>query len=139
MSERFTREQLAQLAAITDAPARHTVDRTFEVPTGLYVATVSLYLGFIGLMATIFVDRDTAIPMVLFAGFVIAFFGLPYIWTKMAPGTASKALTWGQMQARGIQTLSGHLTAGEAAAQVLILPVLIMAWGLAIAVIVAFH
>jgi hypothetical protein len=39
---------------------------------------------------------------------------------------------------RGVETPSGRLTAKEAAIQVLTLPVLILGWGLAVAVIVAF-
>jgi hypothetical protein len=65
-------------------------------------------------------------------------FGLAGYWVKMKPRNDAVAPTWGQLAARGIDTLNGRLTAGEAAVQVLTLPVLILCWGLAVAIIVAF-
>ena len=53
MSKLLTRELIAEQAAIVEAPRkRHEVDRTFELPKGLYAATVALYLGFLAIMAT---------------------------------------------------------------------------------------
>lgn len=138
MSQRLTQQELQGLAVITDVPVRTRVDRNFGLPTGLYVATVALYLAFIGLMASLFMNPELAIPMVIFAGFVLMAFGLAGYWAKMQPDNDTAPLTWGQMTARGIDTLSGRLTASEAAIQVLTLPVLILGWGLAVAVIVAF-
>jgi len=137
MAQQISQQDLNRIASITDAPVRTKVDRNFGLPTGLYVATVALYLGFLGLMTTVFANPELAIPVAIMAGFVVLFFGLCGLWTKMNPENPTAPMTWGQLSARGIQTLSGPLTAGEAAAQVLILPVLIMGWGCAIAVIVA--
>ncbi|MFC0205561.1 hypothetical protein [Novosphingobium soli] len=138
MSQRLTLKELQGLATVTAAPARTRVDRSFGLPNGLYLATVGLYLGFIGVMATVFMNPELAIPVVIFAGFVVMAFGLAGYWTRMQPHNDAAAPTWGQFAARGIDTLSGRLTANEAAVQVLMLPVLILCWGLAIAVIVAF-
>ena len=52
MSKHITDTKLAELAQIVESPkVPHTVDRTFELPTGLYMMTAGAYLGFIGLMA----------------------------------------------------------------------------------------
>lgn len=138
MSHHHSTERLQDLAVVTDAPTLTRVDRNFGLPTGLYVATVGLYLAFIALMAMLFHNPELAIPMVLFAGFIVFAFGLAGFWTKMKPDNDTGPMTWGQLSARGIDTLSGRLTASEAAIQVLMLPVLILGWGLAVAVIVAF-
>lgn len=137
MAERISQQDLDRIATVTESPVRTRVDRNFGLPTGLYIGTVALYLGFIGLMATLFLNGELVIPMVVFAGFVIFAFGLAGKWTQMKPDNDSGPLTWGQLSSRGIQTLSGPLTSSEAAVQVLLLPVLILGWGLAIAVIVA--
>lgn len=139
MSQHISSEQLTQVAAVFEAPVRTRVDRTFGLPSGLYLATAGLYLAFIGLMALLFGNPELAIPLVLFAGFIVFAFGLAGFWTMMKPDNGSAPMTWGQLSARGVETLSGWLTAGEAAGQVLILPVLILFWGLCIAVIMAFH
>lgn len=138
MSQRLSHEQLKDLAVVTEAPVRTRVDRNFGLPTGLYAATVALYLGFIGVMAALFLNPELAIPMVVFAGFVVIAFGLAGYWAKMKPDHDTAPLTWGQFASRGIDTLSGRLTANEAAIQVLTLPVLILGWGLAVAVVIAF-
>jgi hypothetical protein len=138
MSQRFSPQALQARAVVTAMPLPAKVDRTFGLPSGLYAATVSLYLAFIGVMAVTFMNRELAIPMVIFAGFVLLAFGLAAYWTKMQPHNDAAPLGWGQFAARGIDTLSGRLTATEAAVQVLLLPVLILGWGLAVAVIVAF-
>lgn len=137
MTKTLSQQDLSRIASIADAPARTTVDRNFGLPTGLYAATVALYLAFLGLMGTVFANPEIAIPMAIMAGFVVMFFGLCGLWTKMNPENPTDPMNWGQLASRGIETLSGRLTAGEAAVQVLILPVLILGWGCAIAVIVA--
>jgi hypothetical protein len=67
---------------------------------------------------------------------IVAFFGVPMIWTRLK-GNASEPSTLGEFEANGIMTNTGRLTAGEASAQVLVLPVLLVIWGLAVAVIAA--
>jgi hypothetical protein len=149
MSEFLARETLTETADLVQAPllapasalpavvVLPETDRTFELPTGLYVATVTLYLGFLGLMAATFLDRGLAIPMVIFVFFVLAAFGTPMMWARMNPPTKAAAMTFATFKNRGIMTATGRLGAGSAAVQVLVLPVLILCWGLAIAVIAA--
>lgn len=137
MSEHFSPQELQQRALVVEAPARTQVDRNFGLPTGIYVATVGLYLAFIATMAGLFLNPGLVIPMVIFAGFIVMAFGLAGSWATMKPDNSTRPLTWGQMASQGIDTLSGRLSAHEAAVQVLMLPVLIVGWGLAIAVIVA--
>jgi hypothetical protein len=137
MSQTISSTELSRVATVTEAPVRTRVNRNFGLPTGLYAGTVGLYLGFLAIMTVLFMNPELAIPMVLFAGVIIVGFGICGIWATMKPENDTAPLSWGQFANRGIQTLSGHLTAGEAAAQVLILPTLIVCWGLAVAVIVA--
>lgn len=138
MSEHVSHVQMAAVAHVAGAPAQTHCNRTFELPGGLYALTVACYLGFLGLMSVLFMNGELALPMAAFVIAIIGGFGLGYKWVAMKPGNDVPTLTMGQFANRGIQTLSGPLTAAEATAQVLILPVLIVAWGVAIAVIYAF-
>ena len=137
MSQTLSNKELSQVASVSEAPVLTKVNRNFGLPSGLYAATVGLYFGFLAIMTALFMNPELAIPMVLFAGVIIAGFGVCAIWATMKPENDTSPLSWGQFSSRGIQTLSGHLTAGEAAAQVLMLPALIVCWGLAVAVVVA--
>ncbi len=135
MSEHIASTELTGIATVSEAPVRTKVDRTFTLPTGLYVGTVGLYLAFLGLMTAMFGNAELILPMGVIIGSVIFGFGLASKWATMNPGKDTKALSWGQFANRGVQTLSGPLTSFEASVQVLILPVLILFWGLCIAVI----
>ena len=138
MSKLLTRELIAEQAAIVEAPRkRHEVDRTFELPKGLYAATVALYLGFLAIMATGMSSPGLIIPMAIFTVFIVAGFGIPAIWTKLAPKTASKQMSFAQLRRDGISTLTGRLPAKDAAVQMLILPVIIFCWGVATITIAA--
>ena len=138
MSKLLTRELIAEQAAIVEAPRkRHEVDRTFELPKGLYAATVALYLGFLAVMATGMSSPGLIIPMAIFTVFIVAGFGIPAIWTKLAPKTASKQMSFAQLRRDGISTLTGRLPAKDAAVQMLILPAIIFCWGIATITIAA--
>jgi hypothetical protein len=117
---------------------RHQVeaDRNFGLPTALYGATVAGYLGFLVVVGSAFANPVLAIPMAIFVVFIVAGFGVPALWTRLA-GNTSEPQTMGEFEARGIMTNTGRLTARDATIQVLILPVLLVVWGLAVAVIAA--
>jgi ABC-type dipeptide/oligopeptide/nickel transport system permease component len=121
-----------------DAPVRHQVeaDRNFGLPTALYGATIACYLGFLLIVGTAFATPVLAIPMAVIVLLIVAIFGVPAIWTRLK-GNTSEPETLGEFETRGIMTNTGRLSAGEASAQVLVLPVLLVCWGLAIAVIAA--
>jgi len=141
MAEQLTREQISQTADIFAAPptlARKTVvDRTFELPKGLYIATAGLYLGFIALLGVGFAHAEMIIPVAIFALFIVAGFGLPAVWTRLAPETASQSQTWARFKQNGIMTAYGRTSARDATVQVLILPVLIFVWGVIVVTIAA--
>lgn len=138
MSKHFTRQLVAEHAAIVAAPKqRHEVDRTFELPKGLYAATVTLYLGFLAVMATGLPTPGLIIPMAIFTLFVVAGFGVPAIWARLAPVSASKPMSYARLRRDGIQTLTGRLSAKDATVQMLILPVIIFCWGVSTVTIAA--
>lgn len=145
MSKQFQDQIARGNARIVDAPAaaveaatRHQVevDRNFEIPTSFYAGTVGLYLAFLGVMAATFGNPGLLIPMVIFAFFIVAGFGIPTVWVRLK-GNESKPLGNYDFRRKGIMTHTGWLAGREAAVQMLILPVLIVLWACAIAVIAA--
>ena len=139
MVQQLTREQIARHAEVHAAPPVHQVevDRTFELPTGLYAATVGLLFAYLGVMGFGFASPALAIPFAIFGIFIVGFFGLGAVWTKIAPTTKSKPLTWGLFRNEGVMTAYGRVSARDASVQVLILPVLIFLWGVAVVTIAA--
>lgn len=131
MTKHLPRELVVEQHRIVEVPteARRATDRSFELPKGLYIATVALYLGFLAVMATGFSTPGLIIPMAIFTVFVVAGFGLPFLWTRLAPESGQRAMHWSELKRRGISTFTGRVSAKDAAVQVLILPVLIFCWG----------
>ncbi|MEO0872216.1 MAG: hypothetical protein AAFY19_09725 [Pseudomonadota bacterium] len=131
-------------ARLVEAPTqakapRHQVevDQNFELPSVLFGATVACYLAFLGIMLAAFAAPMLAIPMVIFAGFIVAGFGVPMIWTRLA-NNRTRPLSYRQFQNDGVMTNTGRCAPRDAAIQMLILPVLIVLWGLTVAIIAAF-
>lgn len=132
-------------ARIVEAPAkentkvRHQVehDRTFEIPAALYGMTVCSYAIFLGLTAAAFASPGLILPMAIFVFIIAAGFGVPAIWTRLKSGNPSSPLSMGEFTRKGIMTHTGWLSAREASAQMLILPVLVVLWGVAVVTIAA--
>lgn len=131
----------APLAAILQktGAANHKVrvHRSFDLPTGLFAATVGLYFAFLGVMAATFADKGLAIPMAIFSIYIVMAFGTPAMWVKMQPEHAATPPSFARFMAEGVDTLTGRLSGAGAMTQMLMLPVLILAWGLIVAAIVA--
>ncbi len=130
------------VAAPVEAP-RHQVevDRNFELPTGLYVATVGCYIAFLAITGAAFAAPALAIPMAIFVLFIVAGFGVPTIWTRLKKNgleaNDTKPMTIGKFNNDGIATHTGRCSSRDATVQVLILPVLIVMWGCAAVTIAA--
>jgi ABC-type dipeptide/oligopeptide/nickel transport system permease subunit len=125
-------------ARIVGAPQRerHETDRSFGLPGAIYGAMVGCYLGFLAIVAVTFGNPALAIPLVIFALAIIAGFGVPSLWTQLKDN-ASAAPTSGEFARDGVMTHTGRLSAGEAAIQILTLPVLVVVWGVVAFVIAA--
>ena len=137
MSKQHSTAELQQIATATAVPVRTRIDRSFGLPSGLYYATVGLYVAFIGIMTSAFHNPELILPLAVITGSIIFGFGINRTWAAMKPENDSKPATWGQFASSGVQTPSGHLTASEASIQVLKLPVLIVFWGISVAIIAA--
>lgn len=136
---RQVQEQIAQgKARVVSAPDSEALalDRSFGLPRELYIGTVAGYLGFLAITGAAFMNPALAIPMGIFALFILAGFGVPAIWTRVK-GNDSQPLTIGEFGTKGIMTHTGRLAPRDAAIQVLILPVLIVLWACAVVAIAA--
>jgi hypothetical protein len=140
MAERLTRQIVAEQAIIHEEctlRVPHAVDRTFELPAALYAGTAAGYLGFLALMVAGFGNPKLILPVAIIVVFIVMFFGVNAMWMRMKPATSKGLTSWGRFQREGVMTAYGRCTAGAATVQVLILPVLILLWGLAVVTIAA--
>jgi hypothetical protein len=111
-------------------------DQNFGLPTGLFVAMAVMFTGFVAVLSFAFSGHMGVSFAVIFA-FVAAFFAIPAIFPGMARDRRARALDWDEFLGCGIDTATGLTKAGPATVLVLILPFLILCFGIAIAMIAA--
>ncbi len=140
MAERITRELIAEQAIIHEAPMLRlptTVDRNFELPGRLYVATAGAYFAFLAVTAVGFRSPEMIIPAAICVVFITMLFGTAAMWMRMQPEHRQHLTAWDRFWRQGIMTAYGRTKASDATIQVLILPVLILLWGIAVVTIAA--
>jgi hypothetical protein len=138
MSIHYTAEAFADAQIVRTQNFQETkVVRSFDLPPILYTATIGLYVAFLAVMAFAFQDRGMILPMVICIIYLTMAFGVPFMWVRMKPEHAGKPLCWDEFNRDGIVTHTGVMSARDATGQVLILPVLILGWGAAIAFMAA--
>jgi hypothetical protein len=137
MSRRVDHKQLVDSQEVVAAPAQHACeDQSFELPTGIYVAMGMLFVAFVAVLATAF-RAHMGVSYGVVLAFLAAFFVIPAIFVKAAPHGAAKSLEWWRFRDDGIATATRRSGAGEAVVLVLILPVVILGFAIAIATIAA--
>ena len=127
---------LANDEVVDSPPQRACDDQSFELPTGIYIAMASMFVGFITVLSLAFNDHMLVSFGVIFA-FLAAFFFIPTLFPRMARGSQTKALKWHQFASRGIDTATGRTSAISATVLILALPFLIPCFAIAVASIAA--
>lgn len=112
--------------------------RNFGLPVVLHTAIFGLFMAFLAITAIGFASREMILPMAVCAIFTAAFYIVPMAWARMKPETnTSRAMTMGELERGGIMTYTGWCSGRDAAVQMLILPTLVMFWGIAVVTIAA--
>jgi hypothetical protein len=139
MTTRQTPETLLARDEIVAAPAqRACTDQTFELPAGLYAAMAAMFAGFVGILAFAFRGGHMAVAYGVIFAFIAAFFTVPLLFPKMgAKFGGAKPLDWFDFSDDGIMTATGRSSARDATVLVLVLPFLILCFGIAVATIAA--
>jgi hypothetical protein len=139
MSIKLDRQQLAAIDSIAGAPdrPRACTERDFNLPVALHAGFFGLFLTYLGVMWAGFGNPNLLIPMAICIFFTAAFYVVPMLWTTMDGPNQTDAMGFDEMFARGVDIHTGRISGGGAAVQVLVLPVLILLWGVAVVVIAA--
>ena len=115
MAERLTRQQIAEHAIVHEAPAVRlptSVDRNFELPTGVYLAMGGMFLAAALVMALGFAAPMMVVPTAIIAVFIGMFFAVPALWVRMKPDHPQQATAWHRFRRHGIMTPYGRSDAG---------------------------
>ena len=139
MSGRLKRDQLLARSEVVVPPAERAChDQSFELPAGIYIAMAAMFGGFIAVLSFAFRGGHMAVVYGVVFAFIAAFFAVPALFPRMAPDEdRTKAMRWLDFADRGVATATGRTTAREATLLVLLLPFLILCFGIAVATIAA--
>lgn len=137
MTGRQAHQQLLAQGEIVSAPAgRACRDQSFDLPTGIYIAMATMFTGFVAVLGLAFRGGHMAVVVGVIFAFIAAFFAVPATFSTVAAGeTTTKALSWFEFADRGVMTATGRTSAREATTLVLLLPFLILLFGIAVATI----
>ena len=141
MSGRQTREQLLTSNEIVAPPAvRACEDQSFELPTVIYIAMAAMFAGFIVVLSLAFHGGYMAVVYGVIFAFIAAFFAVPALFPLQTPkASRPRALSLFDFGHRGIATATGRATARDATVLVLLLPFLILCFGIAVATIASIN
>ena len=138
MSVRLDPRTLADATEIRLAPRPCAcTDRNFNLPVSLHAAYFGLCFAYLGVMWLGFASPGLAIPMVICVVFTAAFYAVPMLWATMGPENPGRSMPFATLMDKGVDTLTGRCSGGAAVAQVLVLPALLLFWGLAVVTIAA--
>jgi hypothetical protein len=84
-----------------------------------------------------FKNPGMIIPIGIVVVLIGMFFAVPTLWMRMRPEHPDRLTSWSHFRQHGIVTAYGRCSAAAATIQVLILPVLVLVWGLTVLTIVA--
>lgn len=124
---------------VTPPVSRACDDHTFEFPTAIYGIMAALLFGFLIVMAVGFAAPGMVLPMAINFAFLTAFFAVPGIFVAVSPDDIGpNATRWSDFMREGVDTATGRTSGQEAIILALILPFLILCWGVAVVTIAAF-
>jgi hypothetical protein len=123
------------VAAPENAPRRAA--RAFDLHPGVHGLVIGAYASFGTILCTAFMAPEMAIPAAIVAISIVALFLVPGLWARVVPDDGRPRQSWAEFMSEGVDTNTGRLTAGEAMAQILTLPALVLLLAIVMAVIQA--
>lgn len=143
MSRPISREDLARTRQLAPSPRPEAATRQpmqtrhFDLPVALHAGFFGLVIAYLGIMFVGFRSPGLILPMAIFVFFIAGFYVVPALWSGMKPDHDDRPLGMAALLREGIQTHTGWCRGRDAVMQVILLPVLILAWGLAVVTIAA--
>ena len=135
------RLEFSEIGVVVPEVAAPAAGRTppplsFDMPGRVLLTLVMAAVGYVAVMAGAFASgpEDIALVFVVFGIVLAGFYGLPYVMGRTSggfgPGSFERRGAW------GIDTASGYLSSHAALAQILTVPLLMLAWAIFVFIII---
>jgi hypothetical protein len=127
----------APIAVQSAAPAadRRRGRRAFDLHPAVHGLTIAAYALFATILCATFMAPAMIVPAAIIAVSIVALFLTPGLWARIVPDDGKPKQSWAEFMDEGVDTITGRLTAGQAMAQILTLPALVVCLALVMAAI----
>lgn len=123
-------------AAPLPAPLRRNrADHVFDLHPALHIGLFAGFFAYLGLMWAAFGEKQLAIPFAIFAVFLAGAFIVPGWWARVVPDQGGRKPGWAEFIDEGFVCETGRQSAGGVMVQVLIMPAVLIGWGLFLLVV----
>jgi Flp pilus assembly protein TadB len=137
MSIHIPAHEIEQKARIVAAPLkRNRGDRVFDIHPAVHVSLLGTYLAFAGILMATFMGKDLIVPAAIIVIGIVSLFLTPGLWARVA-GDDLRKQSFAEFLQEGVDCITGRLTAGQALAQIMVLPVLMVGLATVFAIIKA--
>jgi len=140
MSVHQPRAVLLENARVAAAPAAlrnaHGT-RAFDLHPAVHFMVIGAWFAFVAILCAAFMGPDLVVPAGIFAVGVAALFVTPGLWARVAPDDGRRKQSWAEFREEGMVCHTGHLTSGQALAQIMVLPALLCSLALFFALLKA--
>ena len=116
---------------------RNRGERTFDIHPGVHAILIGTYFAFAAILLTAFMGKDLVVPAAIVLIGIASLFVTPGLWARVATDDGLRKQSWAEFMQEGIDCITGRLTAGQALAQILVLPGLMVGLALVFAVVKA--
>ena len=116
---------------------RNRGERAFDLHPGVHAMVIACWSTFVAVLAATFMGPDLVVPAGILAVSVVALFLTPGLWGRVRPDDGAPKQSWGEFLEEGVDCLTGRLTAGQALAQIMVLPALLTAMAFVFAILEA--
>ena len=116
---------------------RNRGERTFELHPAVHFMVIGAYFAFAGILCLTFMGENLIVPAAIIAIGIASLFVTPGLWAWVNPDDGLRKQSWGEFMTEGVECITGRLTAGQALAQILVLPALMVGLALVFAVVKA--
>lgn len=128
-------EAFAQATPIPQPLRRNRADHVFDLHPALHITVFGGFFAYLGLMWAAFGEKQLAIPFAIFAVFLAAAFIVPAWWARVLPDAGGRKPDWADFRSEGMVCETGRQSAGGVMVQVLIMPAVLLTWGLFLLVV----
>ncbi len=137
MSTHIPAREIETKARIVAAPLlRNRGERVFDIHPAVHSALIGTYLAFAGILLATFMGKDLIVPAAIVLVGIVSLFVTPGLWARVAADDLPKQ-SFAEFLQEGVDCITGRLTAGQALAQIMVLPALMVGLAMVFAIIKA--